>query len=63
MGAMKLRYRERDAEPDEGDLWIYEMTQVMRAKRERHTRRLEVVIDALRHGAAVETMDETEVFL
>jgi len=39
------------------------MTQVMRAKRERHTRRLEVVIEALRHGAAVETMDDTEVFV
>lgn len=63
MGAMKQFYREQWPEPDEDDLWIYAMTQVMQAKRERHTRRLEVVIEALRHGVAVETMDDSEVFL
>lgn len=62
MGAMKQHYRERWGEPDEGDLWIYEMTQVMQAKRERHTRRYERILEAL-HGAAPDTMDETEVFL
>ena len=63
MGAMKLRYREPVHEPDEDDLWVYQMTQVMQAKRERHTRRLEVVLEALRQSAATDTMDETEVFL
>lgn len=63
MGAMKLLYRERWPEPDEDDLWIYQMTQVMQAKRERHTRRLEVVIEALRQSAAADTVDDEEVFL
>ena len=63
MGAMKLHYRERWPEPDEDDLWIVSMTNVMRAKRERHTRRLEVVIEALRQTVAADTMDDEEVFL
>lgn len=63
MGAMKLRYRERWPEPDEDDLWIVSMANVMRAKRERHTRRMEAVIEALRQSAVTETMDDEEVFL
>lgn len=62
MGAMKQFYREQWPEPDEDDLWIYEMTQVMQAKRERHTRRCERIFEAL-HGAAPDTMDDTEVFV
>jgi hypothetical protein len=62
MGAMKQFYREQWPEPDEDDLWIYEMTQVMQAKRERHTRRYERILAVL-HGAAPDTLDETEVFV
>ncbi len=62
MGAMKRRYRERVDEPDEADLWVMQMANVMRAKRERHTRRLERILSAL-HGAAPDTMDEMEVFV
>lgn len=63
MGAMKRAYREPVHEPDEGDLWVLEMAAVMRAKRERHTRRLETIMDALRHSAAAHTLDDEEVFL
>lgn len=65
MGAMSEMYasRMRGPEPDEGDLWVLDMAKVMRAKRERHTRRLEVVIEALRHSAAIDTVDDEEVFL
>lgn len=63
MGAMSERYRAPVYEPDDDDLWIMEMTQVMAAKRQRHTRRLEVVIEALRQSAVVDTMDDEEVFL
>jgi hypothetical protein len=63
MGAMAELYAERmrGPEPDEADQWVLEIAQVMRAKRERHTRRHQRILEALRHGVAVKTMDATEV--
>jgi hypothetical protein len=65
MGAMSELYAERmrGPEPDEGDQWVLEMVEVMRAKRERHRRRHERILYALRHGAVAETMDDEGVFL
>jgi hypothetical protein len=64
MGASAARWAERmiGPEPDEGDLWVIEMAQVMRAKRERHERRTMRILEALREAAPI-TMDEEEVFL
>lgn len=65
MGASAELYAERmrGPEPDEGDAYILRMAAVMRGKRERHTRRALRVLEALRHGAAADTMDDEEVFL
>jgi hypothetical protein len=65
MGASADLYasRMRGPNPDEGDEWIMRMALVMRGKRERHIRRYERIMDALRHGATADTMDEQEVFV
>ena len=65
MGAMAELYAERmrGQDPDEADEWVLQMAAVMRAKRERRTRRTERILDALRQSAAAETMDDEGVFL
>jgi hypothetical protein len=64
MVASAARWAERMSgpEPDEGDLWVSEMAQVMRAKRERHERRTMRILEALREAAPI-TMDDHEVFV
>lgn len=63
MGASSELYaqRMRGPEPDEGDLWILQIAEVMRAKRERHTQRHERIMAAL--AVTTHTMEDEVVFL